>query len=201
MIAVVRREALGPAEEGLDASVGECRHALQRVHQHRLEVLVVVGKLVEAEILRDSVHAPGLRLRLEGAEQDLARVLLVIGAAVVVAQHGQVPASHPRRGPSSRRNASQAWSGTWTPIVAASSRVHMPADSTTISAAMVPSGVSTPVTRSPLWAMAVTGTPSRISTPPALAPMASARVTSIGLAWPSDGMKMPPTTSSTVTSG
>ena len=90
MVAVVRREALGPAEEGLDTGVGERRHPLQRVHQHRLEVLVVVGQLVEAEILGDSVHAPGLRLRLEGAEQDLARVLLVIGAAVVVAQHGQV---------------------------------------------------------------------------------------------------------------
>ena len=77
----------------------------------------------------------------------------------------------------------------------------MPVHSTTVSAAMAPSGVSTPVTRSPSWAMAVTGTFSRIGTPPSRAPLASARVTSMGLAWPSEGMKIPPTTSSTLISG
>ena len=86
-------------------------------------------------------------------------------------------------------------------MVAASSRVHMPAESTTVSAAIGPSGVSTPVTRSPSWAMAVTGVFSRTSTPPSRAPLASARLTSMGLVWPSEGMKMPPTTSSTAISG
>ena len=90
VVAVVGGEALGPAEEGLDAGLVQCRHALQRVLQHRLEMLPVVGQLVEAEVLGDAVHAPGLGVRLEGAEKDFSGVLLVVGAAVVVAQHGQV---------------------------------------------------------------------------------------------------------------
>ncbi len=47
----------------------------------------VLGQLVEAEVLADALHAPGLRHRLEGAEQDLARVLLVVGAFLGDPQH------------------------------------------------------------------------------------------------------------------
>ena len=60
------------------------------MHQHRLEVLEVVGQLVEAKILGDAIHAPGLGVGLEGTEKNLPGVFLVVGAAVVVAQHGQV---------------------------------------------------------------------------------------------------------------
>ena len=58
--------------------------------QDRLEMVEVLRQLVEAEILGDAVHAPGLRLRLEGADQQLAGVLLVVGAGVHVAQTGRV---------------------------------------------------------------------------------------------------------------
>ena len=47
----------------------------------------VLGELVELEVLRRK--APGFRHRLEGSEQHLARVLLVVGALVGHAQHGQ----------------------------------------------------------------------------------------------------------------
>ena len=47
----------------------------------------ILGKLVEAEILADALHAPGLGHRLEGAEQDLARVLLVVGAFLGDPEH------------------------------------------------------------------------------------------------------------------
>ena len=40
--------------------------------------------------LRDAVHAPGLGHRLEGADQELAGVLLVVGALVGDPQHRQV---------------------------------------------------------------------------------------------------------------
>ena len=49
----------------------------------------ILRQLVEAEILADAVHAPGLGHRLEGAEQHLAGILLVIGALVGHAQHRQ----------------------------------------------------------------------------------------------------------------
>ena len=49
----------------------------------------VLRQLVEAEILRNAVHAPGLGHRLEGAEHHLAGVLLVVGAFVGHAQHRQ----------------------------------------------------------------------------------------------------------------
>ena len=49
----------------------------------------ILGQLVEAEILRDAGHAPGLGHRLEGAEHHLAGVLLVVGAFVRHPQHRQ----------------------------------------------------------------------------------------------------------------
>ena len=50
----------------------------------------VLGQAVEAEGLGDAVHAPGLGHGLEGADQELAGVLLVVGAFVGDAQHRQV---------------------------------------------------------------------------------------------------------------
>ena len=50
----------------------------------------VLGQAVEAEGLRDAVHAPGFGHRLEGADQQLAGVLLVVGALVRDPQHRQV---------------------------------------------------------------------------------------------------------------
>ena len=89
VVAVVRSEALRTIEEGVDAGGGEQRHALHRFLKNRLEMVEILRQLVEAEILRDARHAPRLRHRLEGAEQDFPRVLLVVGALVLHAQHRQ----------------------------------------------------------------------------------------------------------------
>ena len=50
----------------------------------------IFGQLVEAEILRDARHAPGLGDRLEGADQQLAGILLEIGLLVRHPQGRQV---------------------------------------------------------------------------------------------------------------
>ena len=90
VVAVVRREALGPVEEELDAGIGEHRNATHRGLEDRLEVLGVLGQRIEAERLRDAVHAPGLGDGLEAADEQLAGVLLVVRTFVVDAQHRQV---------------------------------------------------------------------------------------------------------------
>jgi len=90
VIAHVGGEALGPAEELAQAHALERRHPVHGAFQNRHEVIHVAGQLVEAEVLGDAVHAPGPGVALEGAQEDLAGVLLVVGAAVRVAQHRQV---------------------------------------------------------------------------------------------------------------
>src|SRR3546814_2909321 len=81
-VAVVRREALRPVEEGVDAGALQHRQALHRGLEDRLEVVEVLRELVEAEVLRNAVQAPGLGPQLEGAEQDLAGVLFVVDGLV-----------------------------------------------------------------------------------------------------------------------
>ncbi len=61
----------------------------------------------------------------------------------------------------------------------------MPAQFTTYSASMSPYGVVTPVTAPPAFVTPVTGTPSITVAPLSRAPLASAMVTSTGLARPS----------------
>ena len=51
----------------------------------------ILGQLVEAEVLGDAVHAPGLGHGLEGTEHHLAGIFLVIGAFVRHAQDRQRP--------------------------------------------------------------------------------------------------------------
>ena len=81
---LIGREALRPIEERADADVIERRNSVQRRLQHRLKMVPVVGKLVEAEILRNAIHAPGFGNRLEGPDQQLAGVLLEIDGTVLV---------------------------------------------------------------------------------------------------------------------
>ena len=69
------------------SNIGMRRVAMSR---DRLEMLEILWQGVEAEILRNARHAPGLRARLEGAEHHLAGVRLVIGAFVGDAKDGQV---------------------------------------------------------------------------------------------------------------
>ena len=90
VVADVRREALRAAEELRDLGRLEGRHALPGTAKQRLEVLVVDGDLVEAEVLGDAVHAPGPRVRLEDADDQLARVVPEVRDGVVVPHDGQV---------------------------------------------------------------------------------------------------------------
>ena len=86
VIGVVGREALGAVEERVDARLSEHRHPGDGALEDRLEVVEILGKLVELEVLGD--RAPGFGHRFEGAEQHLASVLLVVRALVGNAQDG-----------------------------------------------------------------------------------------------------------------
>ncbi len=91
MVAVVRGEALGAAEELPDADPLERRDAPHGVLEERHEVVPVLGQLAELELLRDALGGPGFGDRLEHADQELAGILLDVEATVRVAQHRQVP--------------------------------------------------------------------------------------------------------------
>ena len=90
IVAVIGGEAFRPVEEGVNPGGLEQRHAVHRRFQDRLEMVEILGQGIKAEILADTAHAPGFRLRLEGAQHHLARVLLVIGAFIGHAQHRQM---------------------------------------------------------------------------------------------------------------
>ena len=81
---------LRPVEEGLDAGFGQNREPLYGPLQDRLEMVKILRKRVELEILGNAVHAPGLGIRLKSAKQDLACVFLVVGALVRHPQHRQI---------------------------------------------------------------------------------------------------------------
>ena len=53
-------------------------------------MLEILGQGIEAEILGNAPVAPRLGVGLEAAEQQLAGILLVVGALVAHEQHGQV---------------------------------------------------------------------------------------------------------------
>jgi len=53
-------------------------------------VLEIAVDLAEGEILRNAVLAPGTGVRLEGAHQQFAGVVLEVAAVIVIAQHRQV---------------------------------------------------------------------------------------------------------------
>ena len=89
IIAVIGGEAFGTVEEGMDPRLRQQRHAGDGLFQDRFEMVEILGQLVKAEILGDARHAPGLGPGFERTQQDLARVLLVIGAFVGDAQHGK----------------------------------------------------------------------------------------------------------------
>ncbi len=61
-IAIIRREAFGAIEKGLDTGFGEDRQALDCALQDRLEMVKIFRQAVKFEILGDAIHAPGLAL-------------------------------------------------------------------------------------------------------------------------------------------
>jgi len=90
VITHIRRKTLGTTEKLLDARPLQRWQALHGVVEHRLKVIKITGNLVEAEILGDALHAPRFGRRLECANQQLARVILVIGAGIVITKDGQL---------------------------------------------------------------------------------------------------------------
>ena len=84
MVANVRGEAFWAAEELLDPCPLQCRQARHGPVKNRLEVIEAAGDFIEAEVFRDAVRTPGPGFGLEGADQQLARIVLVIGAGVVI---------------------------------------------------------------------------------------------------------------------
>src|SRR5206468_4061487 len=89
-VPIVRREALRAIEEHLHAGGLERGHAPHGGCEERLDVAEVRGQLLEGEILGDPLPAPGLRLGLEPADEELAGVLLEVRARIGVAQDRQV---------------------------------------------------------------------------------------------------------------
>ena len=89
-IAVVGREAFGAVEEGVDAGARQDRQARHGLLQLRRDVIPVVGQGEEFGVVGDAVDAPGLRPGLEEADEQLAGILLGVGALVGHAQHRQV---------------------------------------------------------------------------------------------------------------
>ena len=58
-------------------------------------MLETAGDLVETKVLGDAIHGPGAGVGLEGADEEPARVVFVVGAGVVVA-HDRKSSHQPR---------------------------------------------------------------------------------------------------------
>ena len=88
--ASIRREALGTVEERAQADALQDRHALGGERQLTGQMLPVLGQVEELGIVGDLAVGQRPALRLEEADQQLARLLLDVGALVRHAQHRQV---------------------------------------------------------------------------------------------------------------
>ena len=89
-VTVIRCETLRPVEEQVDAGSGQRGRAMHCRGEQGLDVIKVIGQLVEAESLSNPAHAPGLGNGLEPTDQQLAGVFLEVGATVRVTQYRQV---------------------------------------------------------------------------------------------------------------
>ena len=90
MVAHIGCEAFRAAEEFLDAGGFQRRNTAHRVHQHGFEVSEIASDLVEAKVFGNTVHAPRAGIRFESPDQQLAGVIFVIAAIIIVAQHRQI---------------------------------------------------------------------------------------------------------------
>ena len=96
VVAHVRRKTLRAAEERLKPGEFECRYAHHGLLEDGLEMLETAGDLIETEILGDARRGPRAGMGFEGAEEQLAGVVLVVGAGVVVAddREGRIQPRH-----------------------------------------------------------------------------------------------------------
>ena len=92
VVAHIRREAFGSAEELGQPGAAQGRHPVHRLFQHRREMVQTAGNLVETKVLGNAIDGPGAGIGLEGANQQFAGVVFEIGASVVVADHRQIGA-------------------------------------------------------------------------------------------------------------
>ena len=89
MIADVGREAFRSAEEFLDTSLFKRWHSAHCVDQERFEMFEAACDFIKAEIFGNAVHPPRPRIGFECTDEQFARVIFVIAAIVVVAEHRQ----------------------------------------------------------------------------------------------------------------
>ena len=89
-IAVIRGKAFRPVEECLDTGRRQHRQTFHGAFEDGFEMIEILGQRVEFKILGNAVHAPWLGIRLKSAKQDLASILLVVGAFIGHPQHRQV---------------------------------------------------------------------------------------------------------------
>ena len=86
----VGREALGPAEEFLDARLEGDGHAAHRLLQVGPHAVPVGRDLAEGEVVRDAPDVPRRAHRLEQADQQAAGLLAEVAVGGRVLQHRQV---------------------------------------------------------------------------------------------------------------
>ncbi len=89
-VAHVRSETFRSVEQHAYPGSLQQRDAPHRRLQQRLEMVEILCQLIEAEIFRNAVGAPGSCARLETSDQQLACVFLDVDAMVRIAQHRQI---------------------------------------------------------------------------------------------------------------
>ena len=67
VVGIIGGEAFGAIEEGVDPGLGQHRQAVHGLLEDRLEMVEILGQLIELKALWDAVHAPGLCLGLKRA--------------------------------------------------------------------------------------------------------------------------------------
>jgi hypothetical protein len=101
-----------------------------------------------SRVVGDAFLTPGLGVRLEETDRQLARVFFAAGPRVARKQHRQV-ARQPIDGFSHGIECLAACRGRVTPVFAARSRDHMPPQITTVLARIRPLSVITPAAAFP----------------------------------------------------
>ena len=97
MVPHIGCEAFGAAEEFLYTCFFKRRNAAHRIHQQRFEMFKTACDFVKAEIFGNSVHTPWPRIGFKRANEQLARVIFIIAAIIIIAQNGEgvVDTLHP----------------------------------------------------------------------------------------------------------
>ena len=85
-ITVVCGKALRAVEEKVDSRIAQFRKAPDGRFQNRLKMSKIIGQCVEAEILRDSLHAPRFGLQFKAAQQQFSGIVFEISLFVGYAQ-------------------------------------------------------------------------------------------------------------------